>query len=296
MAKNKPTLPPRKWYSLQQAADKLTREFGEPVTIDDLLHYYQIGLLELSVYIATSKETIKIGKHIFSTFENIDGEKTFPRNILDFHLLSEYQEDIFIQHLFSIKKGTETTYQNKFLKINVSNYNKEFDNLIFIDGFMNLFDAIGNGPKAIKDTMEKGINLACLNHLVSPDYGDDYRVVILTNLNENNKENIFIQLDYLYVLDSDLKAFLNGKNKEKDVEKIIEKSKVGRKRDNRHKEIIEISKEFSLKYPEANRESIKNAVMNLLNIDDLSDEQIRRYLKEENIGKPHGSSISNMTL
>ena len=36
--------------------------------------------------------------------------------------------------------------------------------------------------------------------------------------------------------------------------------------------------------------------MNLLNIDDLSDEQIRRYLKEENIGKPHGSSISNMTL
>ena len=269
MAK-KQTLPHRKWYSLQQAADKLTREFGEPVTIDDLLHYYQIGLLELSVYISTSAKTIKIGKHIFSTFENIDGKKTFPRNILDFHLLSEYQEDIFIQHLFSIKKGTETTYQNKFLKINVSNFNKEFDNLIFIDGFMNLLDAIGNGPKAIKDTIEKGINLARLNYLVSPDHGDDYRIVILTNLNENNKE--------------------------KDVEKIIEKSKVGRKRDNRHKEIIETSKAFSVKYPEANRESIKNAVMNLLNIDDLSDEQIRRYLKEENIGKPHGSSISNMTL
>ena len=45
MAKNKPTLPPRKWYSLQQAADKLTKEFGEPVTVDDLLHYYQIDLL-----------------------------------------------------------------------------------------------------------------------------------------------------------------------------------------------------------------------------------------------------------
>ena len=58
MAK-KQTLPHRKWYSLQQAADKLTREFGEPVTIDDLLHYYQIGLLELSVYISTSAKTIK---------------------------------------------------------------------------------------------------------------------------------------------------------------------------------------------------------------------------------------------
>jgi len=295
MAK-KPTLPPRKWYSLQQAADKLTREFGEPVTIDDLLHYSQIGLLELSVYIATSQETIKIGKHIFSTFENIDKEKAFSRNIFDFHLVSEYKEDIFIQHLFSIRKGIETTYQNKLLKINISSYDKELDNLIFIDGFMNLLDAIGNGPKAIKDTIEKGINLARLNYLVSPDYGDDYRVVILTNLNKNTKENIFIKLDDLYVLDSDLKAFLNGENKEKDVEKIIEKSKVGRKRDNRHKEIIETSKEFTVKYPEANRESIKNAVMNLLNIDDLSDEQIRRYLKEENIGKPHGSSISNMTL
>ena len=93
------------------------------------------------------------------------------------------------------------------MKINVSNFNKEFDNLIFIDGFMNLLDAIGNGPKAIKDTIEKGINLARLNYLVSPDHGDDYRIVILTNLNENNKENIFIQLDDLYVLDSDLKAF-----------------------------------------------------------------------------------------
>ena len=53
MAK-KPTLPPRKWYSLQQAADKLRREFGEPVTIDDLLHYSQIGLLELSCLLYTS--------------------------------------------------------------------------------------------------------------------------------------------------------------------------------------------------------------------------------------------------
>lgn len=55
MAKNKPTLPPRKWYSLQQAADKLTREFNEPVTSGDLLHYANQGLIELSVRIMFEK-------------------------------------------------------------------------------------------------------------------------------------------------------------------------------------------------------------------------------------------------
>ena len=51
MAKNKPTLPPRKWYSLQQAADTLSQIFNQAVTSGDLLHYANQGLLELSVRI-----------------------------------------------------------------------------------------------------------------------------------------------------------------------------------------------------------------------------------------------------
>ena len=66
MAKNKPTLPPRKWYSLQQVADKLTREFGEPVTVDDLLHYYQIDLLPFSTYINHNVERTCINDLVFS--------------------------------------------------------------------------------------------------------------------------------------------------------------------------------------------------------------------------------------
>ena len=66
MAKNKPTLPPTKWYSLQQAADKLTREFGEPVTVDDLLHYYQIDLLPFSIYINHNVERTCINDLVFS--------------------------------------------------------------------------------------------------------------------------------------------------------------------------------------------------------------------------------------
>lgn len=54
MAK-KPTLPPRKWYSLQQAADKLTQIFNQPITSGDLLHYANQGLIELSVRIDFEK-------------------------------------------------------------------------------------------------------------------------------------------------------------------------------------------------------------------------------------------------
>ena len=59
MDKNKPTLPPRKWYSLQQAADKLTREFGKPVTVDDLLPF--------SIYINHNVERTCINDLVFST-------------------------------------------------------------------------------------------------------------------------------------------------------------------------------------------------------------------------------------
>ena len=51
--KNKIKLPPRKWYSLQQAADKLTRDTREPVTVDDLIHYAAIGVLQLSIKVIT---------------------------------------------------------------------------------------------------------------------------------------------------------------------------------------------------------------------------------------------------
>ena len=48
-------LPPRKWYSLQQAADKLTQIFNQPITSGDLLHYANQGLIEISVRIDFEK-------------------------------------------------------------------------------------------------------------------------------------------------------------------------------------------------------------------------------------------------
>ncbi|HDR1106061.1 TPA: hypothetical protein QB290_002039 [Pasteurella multocida] len=48
-------LPPRKWYSLEQAAEKITQETGEHITERDLIYYANQGFFELSVYINFKK-------------------------------------------------------------------------------------------------------------------------------------------------------------------------------------------------------------------------------------------------
>lgn len=224
MTKKKPTLPPRKWYSLQQAADKLTREFGELVTIDDLLHYYQIDLLELSIHIGTSESTIKIGNNIFSTYEKLDGKDTYPRECLEFNLISEYEKDISIEHIFSMKKGTTNVYQNELIKTTITVYDQKLDELISINGFMNIWGNSAETHEDIEKIKEKGFNLGRINYLVSPNNGDNYRAVAIANLSESTQEDVFITLDNIYILASDLNNFLEGKET-KQPNEIIENQK-----------------------------------------------------------------------
>ena len=224
MAKNKPTLPPRIWYSLQQAADKLTREFGEPVTIDDLLHYYQIGLLELSVHISTHESTIKIGSNIFSTFEKANGKDTYPREFLEFYLMGEYKNSISIPHIYSMKKGSATVYQNKFVKTIIVNDDPKLDELIYIDGFMNLYVSLGNTREDIENIKENGFNLGFQNYLISPNNEIDDGAVVIFHLTDLTKEDVFITLDDIYILASDLNNFLEGKGRQQPNE-IIESQK-----------------------------------------------------------------------
>ena len=51
MTQEKIKLPPRKWYDLEQASEKLTNDLGKKFTEKDLIYYANQGYLELSVYI-----------------------------------------------------------------------------------------------------------------------------------------------------------------------------------------------------------------------------------------------------
>ena len=102
MAKNQIKLPPRKWYSLQQAADKLTRELNEPITIDDLLHYYQIDLLPFSIYIKHSPTETHISDIVFSDL--LQNENSLPMRTLNFNMISKPQEITIGGILYQEKK------------------------------------------------------------------------------------------------------------------------------------------------------------------------------------------------
>lgn len=296
--KNKIKLPPRKWYSLQQAAEKLTRELDESVIIDDLLHYCQIEQLELSVYIKKAKSAITIGDITFSDLKLREVQKILPRTFLDFNIMGEYQEDILIEHIFSIKKGIKESYSNELVKTKLSSNDDELDKVTFIDGFMNLWAPIGNSPQSIDKIKEKGFMLNNINYLVSPNIGNDLRIVIKSHTNWNCEEDVFITLDNVYILESDLQDFLNGKSEHRKIDEILKRNKGGRPSIKHKEEIILLAKKIFKAYPEHNRERIKEAILELVNnrnyFNDpnfkINEITTRNLLKENEIGIPRGKS------
>lgn len=41
--KSRPSVPPRKWYTLEQASRKLTKELNQEITVEDMVHYLFLG-------------------------------------------------------------------------------------------------------------------------------------------------------------------------------------------------------------------------------------------------------------
>lgn len=235
MTQEKIKLPPRKWYSLEQAAEKLTRDTGEHVAVDDLLHYYLIDLLELSIYIDTTSKVFRIADMVFTDLSLNDDKKILPISYLDFHLFGNLNKNITIPYVFSITQGVDTIYQKENLRITISGCDEKFESVLYISGFMNMWDSIGDKPKSlekIKELKEKGICLNGFSFLISPYNNEDLRAVIQIGVNDKCKEDIFITLDNIYILDSDLNAFLHGKKREKNIGEIINKNISPRKEAN----------------------------------------------------------------
>lgn len=114
---NVPTLPPRKWYSLQQAADKLTQIFNQPITSGDLLHYANQGLIEISVRI---------------DFEYIDDDKfnfSIHQSNLDEILEEIYKLDIHCWQSYTGKTDFIKTERFKATLKDTSDFGKVFKKL-----------------------------------------------------------------------------------------------------------------------------------------------------------------------
>ncbi|WP_456069851.1 hypothetical protein [Haemophilus paraphrohaemolyticus] len=65
MENKKYRLPEREWFSLEGAVKEIKKKTGEEIEIIDLLHFWDMGTLDLSVYIKISPFAIDIGKKMY---------------------------------------------------------------------------------------------------------------------------------------------------------------------------------------------------------------------------------------
>ncbi|MEE6076308.1 hypothetical protein [Avibacterium paragallinarum] len=252
MAQQKITLPPRKWYSLEQAAEKLTRESGELVTIDDLLHFYVLGKLDLSVFISRFPATITIGSLTFS--KHPQNENTYKFNRIGFNLIEYPKKKIDID-TFLIQKGAKFTISNKIATIET--YSKEFEDFIYINGFMNIYVSTESSPIKEREIKEKGIFMnGFLNYLafIDEDLGQ-----VIAQINIQHSEDIYLPLDDLYILDKDLDNLINGTAHRDYIAKAISANK-GRIEHPNKPDILRIAKATFQIYPKYTRNALANAI------------------------------------
>ncbi|WP_288677147.1 hypothetical protein [uncultured Aggregatibacter sp.] len=179
--KNKIKLPPRKWYSLQQAAEKLSQETNQTITSGDLLHYANQGLLELSVRI---------------DFKNIDNDN-FTLSIHNSNLDNVIDEIYYLDvHCWQGYEGkTNFIKTPKFKAVLRDDFDfKEAFNKVMKSG-MNSEDGLADIEAIFTEVNNKSIPI--YDGLINDEYFIEVRTNI-ENLNGffaidfNNFDEIFI--------------------------------------------------------------------------------------------------------
>ncbi|OOF89403.1 hypothetical protein BKG94_02070 [Rodentibacter ratti] len=224
MTKSKPTLPPRKWYSLQQAADKLTRKFNEPVTIEDLIHYWIHGYLMFSVKMEYNVLSLNIGNNRFLQTK----ENDLPQIILANEIRTISEKDFELENIFfaqTFKQAKENEFRLwaerksfKFIGDKINDVRRlleclpvKEDDILRMNGFFNF--PFHHHPRKIKTEetiLNNGLNLDLgINYLLTPKNNEQNRLLFILYLKEN--QNIHFKINDFYILHSDFDDFINGK-------------------------------------------------------------------------------------
>lgn len=189
--KNKIKLPPRKWYSLQQAADKLTRDTREPVTVDDLIHYAAIGVLQLSIKVITRGKN-NISFPIFKNKTPKEFGYCISHNIKSNELIEVRDEDQGKRTLRVYDKENKKLYMNGFLSIVPLGYK-----------YSNFESALMNG------------RLTDFNLFYPDNLNRTGTKVFNTKLIIYNEgmDNLDVSYDDIYILNDEMELLKNGGKK-----------------------------------------------------------------------------------
>lgn len=214
-------LPPRKFYTLQQAADKLSRDFKEPVTIEDLLHYWTFDNLKISVYCFEHPIIFKLGNLGFYKSENIVKchicfENECPQKIdFDFFKFQNLNDrGSTIEEIFKI---TEDIVEKRTVEFEGLNYG------LMCSGLFQILSNISIAEN-IKDIIDKGylLSRSNINYLISPNqYNEELNEQIIIRF--ELEEDFYIDINHFYIMHYDLEQFINGNAKKINIDELINK-------------------------------------------------------------------------
>ncbi|MDP8170554.1 hypothetical protein QJU96_04530 [Pasteurella skyensis] len=300
-------LPPRKWYTLEQACKRIYQLTGEEITIDDLIHYWVTEQLEISFYCHLAPLYFQISD------TNIDIEKLVLISCFNYEKLDDYIENntfscSYLDTLIKRRDEQLILFNNKHQKQNFSNVCycencknqqgkiKEFftDEFINFKGFLSLFLYEYNFDRE-QEILKQGIFLNNSLQVISP--ADDKGLRLIFNIQLDLPDDSRLELKDLYILNSHLELFIQGQAKIKEIKEKL----TGRKPLPIKDDVIRIAKETTKIYPNASREKLGEGIYEHIHSnnfyslkypelvkpkqdDIINPRTIKNYLKEENIG------------
>ncbi|MDP0383984.1 hypothetical protein Q7Y45_08905 [Glaesserella parasuis] len=209
-------LPPRKWYTLEQAIKRIKQLTGEELEIADLIHYWKIRKLEICTYCLMTPVKITIGNTIlnnngFSLFIYYDHRKENEfkykiKDVLEFVKLdergNEYNyETTEYNHITNIEEHYNPAYY--ITERAVTEDEMHGEGVFYIHGLLSVIPQ--NGINIIK---EVSFDSNIIQFVTPKNNENDYRIGLEI---VNFDDEIYLDKNQLYILNDDLEDFINNK-------------------------------------------------------------------------------------
>lgn len=233
-------IPPRKWYTLEQASRKLSKETGQDITVEDMVHYLFLGyfLPYLHVKYRINKEIVFNNKYTIELNSKNRLKEHIPTtkklNYSDLVVLSDYCNlavqgidypvnyttkwlEYYVENLLEQMANEYGELNDDTMPYIIENFFTKNKKLTFgIDGLLAVkIECLYNGTPLLSEEIalfEKGLPIKNQDLLTPPMVDIDYRGLFLTLDLENElyipANEIIIVYDDVLRIQQDIRANL----------------------------------------------------------------------------------------
>lgn len=267
-------LPPRKWYTLQQAAEKLTRDLKEPVTVEDLLHFAAIGKLELCIKMRLDDEQ---GMQI----DNVKDERLAKLRLK------------FLDYKYRTMKGRLLYSKSLTLKISEEKSSYLDADFEFMEGFLAIYflntddyfldQKIANNRLILNDIYFKTPRDEILEGLLfEQDINDN--IVFHCAIQLEKDYEIPIPKEAFYILEDEYNILINGGRDIEEIETTKQENPrpISTKSENQRNQFIRDL--LTIYYGTGVDEKIRSLL-------DNKDSEIRRDFETKGLTPPSGKTV-----